>query len=129
MEVSGFGFRVSGSSGVRVGKRLDSSGVRVGNRLGSSGVRVGNRLGWEQHVVRDDAARAPTALVVAQRQLCVARLYAAQGFAADPVYAKGEVFAYVGLPQNLKDLKPGRNQYLIWYHTVEVWGTGSDNGG
>ena len=30
-----------------------------------------------------------------------------QGFAADPVYAKGEVFAYVGLPQNLKDLKDG----------------------
>ena len=30
-----------------------------------------------------------------------------QGFAADPVYAKGEVFAYVGLPQNLKDLKEG----------------------
>ena len=29
----------------------------------------------------------------------------AQGFAADPVYVKGEVFAYVGLPQNLKDLK------------------------
>ena len=28
-----------------------------------------------------------------------------QGFAADPVYAKGEVFAYIGLPQNLKDLK------------------------
>ena len=28
-----------------------------------------------------------------------------QGFAADPVYAKGEVFAYVGLPQNLRDLK------------------------
>ena len=28
-----------------------------------------------------------------------------QGFAVDPVYAKGEVFAYVGLPQNLKDLK------------------------
>ena len=27
-----------------------------------------------------------------------------QGFAVDPVYAKGEVFAYVGLPQNLKDL-------------------------
>ena len=27
-----------------------------------------------------------------------------QGFAADPVYVKGEVFAYVGLPQNLKDL-------------------------
>ena len=26
-------------------------------------------------------------------------------FTADPVYAKGEVFAYVGLPQNLKDLK------------------------
>ena len=28
-----------------------------------------------------------------------------QGFAADPVYAKGEVFAYGGLPQNLEDLK------------------------
>ena len=28
-----------------------------------------------------------------------------QGFAADPVYVKGEVFDYVGLPQNLKDLK------------------------
>jgi hypothetical protein len=28
-----------------------------------------------------------------------------QGCAADPVYVKGEVFAYVGLPQNLKDLK------------------------
>ena len=28
-----------------------------------------------------------------------------QGFTADPVYAKGEVFAYGGLPQNLKDLK------------------------
>jgi len=27
-----------------------------------------------------------------------------QGFAADLVYVKGEVFAYVGLPQNLKDL-------------------------
>ena len=27
-----------------------------------------------------------------------------QGFAVDPVYVKGEVFAYVGLPQNLKDL-------------------------
>ena len=26
-----------------------------------------------------------------------------QDFAADPVYVKGEVFAYVGLPQNLKD--------------------------
>ena len=26
-----------------------------------------------------------------------------QGFAADPVYAKGDVFAYIGLPQNLKD--------------------------
>jgi len=30
-----------------------------------------------------------------------------QGFAADPVYAKGEVFAYVGLPQNLKYLNDG----------------------
>jgi hypothetical protein len=28
-----------------------------------------------------------------------------QGFAADPVYVKGEVFAYVGLLQNLKDPK------------------------
>ena len=28
-----------------------------------------------------------------------------QGFAADPDYWKGEVFAYVGLPRNLKDLK------------------------
>ena len=41
-----------------------------------------------------------------------------QGFAADPDYWKGEMFAYVGLPQNLKDLKdrqpwtPGRPGYL-----------------
>ena len=28
-----------------------------------------------------------------------------QGFAADPDYWKGEVFAYVGLLQNFKDLK------------------------
>ena len=28
-----------------------------------------------------------------------------QGFAADPVYVKGEVFAYVGRNQNLKGLK------------------------
>ena len=28
--------------------------------------------------------------------------------AADPDYWKGEVFAYVGLPQNLKDLKDQR---------------------
>ena len=28
-----------------------------------------------------------------------------QGFTADPVYAKGKVFAYVGSTQNLKDLK------------------------
>ena len=28
-----------------------------------------------------------------------------QGFAADLVYVKGEVFAYVGLPRNLKDLR------------------------
>ena len=27
------------------------------------------------------------------------------GFTADPDYWKGEVFVYVGLPQNLKDLK------------------------
>ena len=31
-----------------------------------------------------------------------------QGFAADPVYVKGEVFACVGLPQNLKDLQDAR---------------------
>ena len=35
-----------------------------------------------------------------------------QGFAADPVYAKGEVFAYVGLPQNLKDLKAADPVYV-----------------
>ena len=41
-----------------------------------------------------------------------------QGFDADPDYWKGEVFAYVELPQNLKDLKdrkpwtPGRPGYL-----------------
>jgi len=28
-----------------------------------------------------------------------------QSFAADPVYGRGEVFAYVGRNQNLKDLK------------------------
>ena len=28
-----------------------------------------------------------------------------QGFAADPVYVKGEVFTYFGRNQNLKDLK------------------------
>ena len=28
-----------------------------------------------------------------------------QGFAADPDYWKGEVFAFVGLPRNLKHLK------------------------
>ena len=31
-----------------------------------------------------------------------------KGFAADPDYWKGEVFAYVGLPQYLKDLKACR---------------------
>ena len=34
-----------------------------------------------------------------------------QGFAADPDYWKGEVFAYVGSIQNLKDLKD-RGGYL-----------------
>ena len=33
-----------------------------------------------------------------------------QGFAADPDYWKGEVFAYIGLPQNLKDLKDKRTK-------------------
>ena len=39
-----------------------------------------------------------------------------QGFAADPDYWQGEVFVYVGLPQNLKDLKgpkPKRCQQLL----------------
>ena len=36
-----------------------------------------------------------------------------QGFAADPDYWEGEVFAYVGLPQNLKDLKdPGQATFV-----------------
>ena len=34
-----------------------------------------------------------------------------QGFAADPVYVKGKVFAYVGFPQNLKDLKVLRPRF------------------
>jgi hypothetical protein len=45
-----------------------------------------------------------------------------QGCAADPDYWKGEVFAYGGLPQNLKDLKDLRgpkgpsffNEHLYW---------------
>ena len=46
-----------------------------------------------------------------------------QGFAADPDYWKGEVFAYVGLPQNLKDLKdhqgsPGSSVVVFLYHTT-----------
>ena len=36
-----------------------------------------------------------------------------QGFAVDPVYVKGEVFAYVGLPQNLKDLKADPRDTLL----------------
>jgi len=41
-----------------------------------------------------------------------------QGFAADPVYVKGEVLAYVGLPQNLKDLKdePHRSSGVSHHH-------------
>ena len=31
-----------------------------------------------------------------------------QGFAADPDYWKGEVFAYIGSIQNLKDLKDSK---------------------
>jgi hypothetical protein len=31
----------------------------------------------------------------------------------DPVYAKGEVFAYVELPQNLKDLKVLGGLYMF----------------
>ena len=40
-----------------------------------------------------------------------------QGFAADPIYVKGEVFAYVGLPHNLKDLKD-----LAWQDPVPIFG-------
>ena len=40
-----------------------------------------------------------------------------QGFAADPDCWKGEVFAYVGLPQNLKDLKEHGNFLSIPLHT------------
>ena len=44
-----------------------------------------------------------------------------QGFAADPDYWKGEVFAYVGLPQNLKDLKQAlaRNQQQAQQATIQ----------
>ena len=49
---------------------------------------------------------------------------------------EGEVFAYVGLPQNLKDLKSslcgvnqGTHTQLIPYHTIGAWGTGSDDVG
>jgi len=38
-----------------------------------------------------------------------------QGFAADPDYWKGEVFAYVGSIQNLKDLK----DLCFWYWELE----------
>ena len=38
-----------------------------------------------------------------------------QSCAADPVYVKGEVFAYVGLPQNLKDLK---DEWLLLHRVV-----------
>ena len=37
-----------------------------------------------------------------------------QGFAADPDYWKGEVFAYVGLPQNLKDLNVATSTSPPW---------------
>ena len=40
-----------------------------------------------------------------------------QGFTADPDYWKGEVFAYVGLPQNLKDL---------WGAAFTVWCVGGN---
>ena len=36
-----------------------------------------------------------------------------QGSAADPVYVKGEVFAYVGRIHNLKDLKNGRAAWKV----------------
>ena len=45
-----------------------------------------------------------------------------QGVAADPVYVKGEVFAYVGLPQNLKDgpRTSNRGQRLLDQSTTGV---------
>jgi len=40
-----------------------------------------------------------------------------QGFAADPDYCKGEVFAYVGSIQNLKDLKDKGPKDRAFLHT------------
>ena len=42
------------------------------------------------------------------KNLTLKDLKGTQGSAADPDYWKGEVFAYVGLPQYLKDLKDGQ---------------------
>ena len=51
-----------------------------------------------------------------------------QGVAADPVYVKGEVFAYVGLPQSLKDLKwRGPHSSFVFrshLHLVARWACG-----
>ena len=51
-----------------------------------------------------------------------------QGFAEDPDYWKGEVFAYVGLPQNLKDLKvqAAKKSNLRWtWERRGQWPSGS----
>jgi hypothetical protein len=50
-----------------------------------------------------------------------------QGFAADPVYVKGEAFAYVGSIQNLKDLKDIATLYLFYTSLCTgEWGEGFD---
>ena len=49
-----------------------------------------------------------------------------QGFAADPDYWKGKVFAHVGLPQNLKGLKNPRTRMVArWMSWRRVSGTGA----
>ena len=57
------------------------------------------------HVLVDTSARRHICTVLLDPRDPLLQSERMQGFAADPVYAKGEVFAYVGLPQNLKDLK------------------------
>ena len=49
-----------------------------------------------------------------------------QGFTADPDYWKGEVFAYVGRNQNLKDLKDGIGDWVVgsWELGDGGWGVG-----
>ena len=47
-----------------------------------------------------------------------------QGCAADPVYMKGEVFAYVGRNQNLKERKQGFSAEQV---PVSAYGGSSKN--